>query len=296
MAVKWSESRLSRQGTTGPGARFDFIYSVWSELEGAETVLNTVEEMQTYLLTSVAPSSYTGLPRGSAVSRTTNDGMVWTFVVPYGFAAIIQSPSTRRRVQIGGRTETIKTSLATVGQYGNILPADVDPAGVASPMFSGQINVQQDGTVNGLSIVVSSLDFTITIEKTFANEAERTDYEYAVYSCSGRVNDATFEGFSAGEVLLKGGSGEQLDEDGLRFRWTLEFSYSQNVTGLTLPGLKDETAVPHEIDKKGWEYLWTRTSGGTVVIDGKTKATSKIDAALVEKVYELADFTLLEIV
>lgn len=289
MAIQINESPLSRQGQSGPEARFDFIYTAWGDAG------ETVEAMQTAVL-AAAPANYTGLPRGTSVSRTTEDGLHWTFVVPYGLRPGIAPSDTTavtRAVTFGGTTATVLRSKKTVGQYANGLAADEDPDGLATPHFSQAINVQQDGTVNGLEVPIPSLAFTITKEFTFANDSSRRAYEQIVYACCSRVNDDTYLGFAAGELLLLKATAESVDGTLLVYRYTYEFVYSENVTGLTLPGLEDDSSSPHTIDKRGHEYLWTRTKNKTKVVAGKTIDAQTADIAVVDVVFDEADFTTL---
>jgi hypothetical protein len=74
-------------------------------------------------------------------------------------------------------------------------------------------------------------------------------YRGLIYRLTGRVCNAPFKGCEAGEGLFLGASGQKRG----RGDWEITFGFaaSPNVTGLTIGTITG-------INKKGWEYLWTR--------------------------------------
>jgi hypothetical protein len=72
-------------------------------------------------------------------------------------------------------------------------------------------------------------------------------YKATLYAIAAApVNNATWRGFAAGEVLFKGASGQQRGEED--WAVTFKFEASPNATGLTVGDITG-------ISKKGWEYL-----------------------------------------
>jgi len=99
-----------------------------------------------------------------------------------------------------------------------------------------------------------------------------------LFNISGKVNNAPFKGFQAGEVLFLGPSGSTRDKDDWEI--TFRFAASPNVTGLTV----DDIAG---IDKKGWEYMWVRYADA----QDQNILVKRPTAVYIEKVYEYGDFS-----
>ncbi|NBW14852.1 MAG: hypothetical protein EBR82_43315 [Caulobacteraceae bacterium] len=120
-----------------------------------------------------------------------------------------------------------------------------------APSMNGAIGV--DGSsVNGVDIVVPALTWTETydVPSTYVTSG----YIRGLAGLTGSVNNASFRGFDAGEVLFVGCSGSQeWDEEKGNGPWTLSFKFvaSPNVTNQKIG---DITGV----EKKGHEYLWVR--------------------------------------
>ena len=102
----------------------------------------------------------------------------------------------------------------------------------------------------------------------------------------GKVNDATFKGWSAGEVMFLGASYSAPLKGKEKIVVTYNFSIQPNETNVTIAG--------HDIgDVDGFDYIWTipktevRTSGGQVI--GHPKLD--IEAAFVAPVCTRANFS-----
>ena len=104
-------------------------------------------------------------------------------------------------------------------------------------------------------------------------------YKAILRSLTGKVNNASFKGFSAGEVLFLGASGSKRGDDD----WEISFRFaaSENRSYITVG---DITGVA----KKGWEYMWVRYADAE---DDEAKAIVKKPVAVyIEKVYEEGSF------
>ena len=198
---------------------------------------------------------YTLTPKGNAI---------WEAVASYGRLEPKDTAESQFSFDTGGGTTHITQSLATVARY----PAD-------APDCKGAIGVAGDN-VEGTDITIPVYNFTEThyIDANLVTGA----YKATLFSLTGKVNNAAFRGFAAGEVLFLGASGSvRRKED---WAITFRFAASPNVTGLQVGDITG-------IDKKGWEYLWVLYADAA---DQQTRI-KRPRAVYVEKVYEEGDFS-----
>ncbi|MCA9249612.1 MAG: hypothetical protein KDA54_00635 [Phycisphaerales bacterium] len=168
----------------------------------------------------------------------------------------------------GGGTHHITQSLGNVAKYA--------PPGKTAPDSQGAIGSTPDG-VDGVDITVPTYQFSET--HYLADSFVTPTYKATLFALTGRVNDDTFKGFEAGEVLFLGAAGSKRGAGDWEI--TYRFAASPNVTGQTIGDITD-------IDKKGWEYLWVRYEDFE---DTFAKAMVKRPAAVyIEKVYDDGDF------
>lgn len=153
------------------------------------------------------------------------------------------------------------------------------PAGQTAPNFQGAINVNEQG-VQGVDIIVPQFEFTTT--KTQAVGFVTLAYAATLARLTGKVNNAPFDDFAAGELLFLGAdfSQQSAGPATLAYKW----SASPNRTNLTIGNITG-------INKGGHEYMWVfyrpNLSGTSLV---------RIPVAVyVHKVYEDGNFALLGI-
>jgi hypothetical protein len=104
-------------------------------------------------------------------------------------------------------------------------------------------------------------------------------------AASNPINDATFRGFSAGEVMYLGAQGSQ--RSSADFAITHSFAASPNLSDLTIGDIED-------IAKSGWDYLWVLYEKAED--DSNKFITEKPRAVYVDRVYNSSNLaTLLEI-
>lgn len=181
----------------------------------------------------------------------------------------------RIRWNTSGGTAHISTSKATTSKY---------PAGDAFDN-NQTIGLTPDGDVQGCDIVVPAFNFTV--EYRFANGQVTNAYAATVKGLTGKVNNATFYGFAAGEVLCMGGDATQESQGDP----TLNFSFLQmdSISSLDIGAITG-------IAKKGHEYLWVWYEEKVQeAADGKKWALKVPLYAFVESVYEEGDFSTLGI-
>ena len=226
------------------------------------------------LLLNSTPATYDGLVRDECelepMHIDTVDGIgKWACTVRYVTPEFEVGDSVFV-FDTGGGTQHITQSLDTVGYYGVV---------GFTPSNKGAIGVTPDG-VEGVDIVVPVYRFSEMhwLSAAFVDAA----YRATLFDLTGKVNNASWNGFAAGEVLFEGAAGSKRGTGD----WEIAFRFaaSPNVTGLAVGDITG-------IDKKGWEYLWVRYVDG---VDAAAKAPIRTPKyAYVEKVYEERDFSAL---
>jgi hypothetical protein len=177
-----------------------------------------------------------------------------------------------------GGTARITTSLETVSSY--------KQAGDANPIpdFGQSIGVTREGDVQGVDIVVPALKLQISYRQPYATITDA--YVRTLELMTGTVNNASWKGRAAGEVLFMGADGVQgtaVDPE-----LTYQFLRLPNISGQTIGDIVN-------VAKKGHEYLWVifedRIPGGGAApfIPKKPKYVK------VERVYPTTDFSALGI-
>lgn len=165
-----------------------------------------------------------------------------------------------------GGTQHITTSLETVSKY----PTN-------APDFGKAIGVDGDGNVNGVDITMPTMTFSET--HYFKPSRVSSAYQKKLFTMTGCVNNDTFRGFAAKEVLFLGASARRTgssEEDLWEITFNFAVSPSQTVN---VPNVGDVT-------KSGWDYLWLRY-GDQVSNNNLVKTPI---AAYVERVYRVVSF------
>lgn len=189
-----------------------------------------------------------------------------------------QNPLRRSRSFDTSGGSQHKTQAYSVGS-GTALDFEYRYPSSATNM-SGAIGVDDNG-VQGVDVVVPALTWTETYD--VPSRYVSSSYIRNVAKLTGTVNNSTFRGFQAGEVLFLGASGSQeWDEEKGDGPWTLSFKFSasENQTGITIGSIGN-------IQKKGWHYLWVR-------YEPKVDSNSLLQqpkAVYVSKVYQDGNFS-----
>ena len=227
------------------------------------------------LVAYTAPTSIGPMER-KAIDVQPLGNEVWDCTVAYEG----KPDESQYTFETGGATTHITQSLSTIGRYPVGDPFATPPV-LDPPDFKGAIGVNGDN-IEGTDITVPQFNFTET--RKVASSAVDGAYKLALFHCTGKVNNATFKGFAAGEVLFLGASGSKRGYE----HWEITFKFAASPNAADLP-VGDFTVD----DKKGWEYLWVRFQDAE---DDDAKALVKRPiAAYVEQVYESADFSTLGI-
>jgi len=192
--------------------------------------------------------------------------------------------STDRQLDIGesrtsfsttGGTARICTSVATMASYKTLMNFD------AIPNYKQAINVT-DGDVQGIDIVVPAMRWTHSYRQPHAVITQQ--YVKTLEVMTGTVNNATFKGRAAGEVLFMGCNGSQ----GTASDPTIEYEF------LRLPNVTDQTIGDIVgVAKRGHDYLWVVFEE---TVDELAKHKTKIPKyVFIEQVYPYSDFAALGI-
>jgi hypothetical protein len=219
-------------------------------------------------LRSTAPETYYGMRRMQVEAEPVGGG-IWQCTVPYE-----GKNETVYTFETGGSTQHITQSLQTIARHA--------ASGSTAPDFQGAIGVNGD-SIDGVDVTVPVFNFTES--RRCAGSVVTGAYKLALFNATGKVNNASFRGFAAGEVLFLGASGTKTGIDDWEIAY--KFAASPNVASLAIGGGITVTA------KKGWEYLWVRFADTE---DTSANAMVKRPvAAYVEQVYPTADFSTLGI-
>jgi hypothetical protein len=276
MAIDVKEVRASREGDD---QSTELLYEC----------LGTADETEAEVaVLAVAPAAYRGLSRGRIRRRPIFVDVAsparsrWEISVPYA-AVQWERPETGDSVfsfETGGKTQHITQSLATVASYA--------PPGMTARNYQRAIGVSgtgEDATVEGTDIVVPTMDFN---ELFYLPAAYVTPaYRKGLFWTTGKVNQAAFRTFDAGEVIFLGASGSRRGRESTDdWEVTFKFSASPNVTDEVIGEMTG-------IRKRGWEHLWVQYEKGEV--EFVTELIPRPVAVYVEQVYKYGDFRLLGI-
>lgn len=202
---------------------------------------------------------------------------LWDGTLTYG-PRTTNSPNGQNdptyQFEIGVEKTKVLTSLQTMGKYGT-----------RPPDFKRSINVQDDGTVEGVEISFPVFSWTEThyLHPDTVNRA----YFRTIGDLVAKMNIAAFRDFQPGEVLLLGCNGSK------RYSvndWEMQFKFigSPNATNLAIG--PDITVT----SKLGHDYLWATY---TEFFDTDAKVMTRIPKnVFVERVYQMDDLNRLKLI
>ena len=223
-------------------------------------------------LAAASPGDYNGIARTNWHVSPVGDGSdAWEGTVNYALVTSAPRPvgQSTYSFDTAGGTQHITQAKQHIQTYTR--------GGATAPDLEGAIGY--DGhDVQGCDITVPVYNFSET--HYLAADAVTDTYKGTLFSLTGKVNNASFRGFQAGEVLFLGASGTQRQGDNA-WEITFRFAASPNVSNLTIGGSSG-------IAKKGWEYLWVQYED---FADTGAKAVLKRPRfVFIERVYDEADF------
>lgn len=191
-------------------------------------------------------------------------GGVWEITAQYG---LVDRTEKVYNLDTSGGTAHLTQSLSTSGRYGN------------APDLGGALNFDGEH-VNGVDVNIKR--FAWNEQYRLVPTAFTQAYKLILFNLTYTVNNATFRGFSAGEVIFNGCTASQQGSHDVEL--TYYFEASPNLAAYYVG------AIP-VTSKLGWEYQWVRYQ--------KTESSNRLitvpDGVYVEKIYEYGNFALLGI-
>lgn len=296
MPLTWVEDGESRQATiVRKGRKAQSTYKKSWKIFGTtdDTVLHA--DINTQLTASYAYWQYPGVPgmqlRAESYSVSYLGDDAWQLTVDYvkdgaedGTEPLKRARSfdttggTQHITQAAGGSISVNGSTVTTSSTERKYPPST------APSMDSSIGVDDNG-VNGVDIVVPQLQWQETYDVPAAYVTG--NYIRGVASLTGTVNNATFRGFEAGEVLFVGCSGSQeWDTQKGNGPWSLTYRFvaSPNVTNQTIGSITG-------VEKKGHEYLWVRYESAVTGSD----LVKRPKYVYVNKVYKDGNFSALGI-
>jgi len=255
MALTWVEDRASRNATiVRLGRRAASSYSRSWKVFGTTDDVELHADANQRISSSMAYWQYPGKPdvqlRAESYSVSYLGDDAWQVTIAYekngGDDDTQNDPLKRSRsFDTTGGTQHITQAIAETG-YPDGAPAQQSAIGV-------------DGNgVNGVDIIVPALQWQEQYD--VPSSYVTSTYIRSLAGITGTTNNADFRGFSAGEVLFAGCSGNQKwDSQRGNGPWSLSYRFiaSPNAgTGGSISALTIGSVSG--INKKGHEYLWVR--------------------------------------
>ena len=224
------------------------------------------------------PTTYNSLPRQSITGFEQINETTWKVVARFAQpdASGGSDPATLTATysfETGGGTQNVKQSYT--GEARRYSAAD----GSTGSATESAINFDKEA-VHGVDIVVPQYQFSET--HWFAPGLVTEAYKNTVGAYTGWINNATFRGFPAGEVLFLGASGSQ--QANSYWQITFKFAVQPNRTSLDI----GNSGIVVDA-KKGWQYLWIRYEDAIEGTGANKHHIKKAVAAYVEAVYRAAD-------
>ena len=276
MTIVFKESWESREASqpesgTGSGTRIWYAYGS-----------NDPEAVYTAALADTdVMADYGTLPANSlAVSPLALD----LCMVTVSHGALTTKPTTQTNPEPEQLADTgdYVATFSTMGGTFHITEAQAQTAyGTNAPDCGKTIGWQKDQAPEGVDIVVPQLSFTI--RKRFASSSITDSYIRTLADLTGKVNNATYLGWSAGELLFLGAEGSQATATKDK-EVTFHFAASRNLTGQTIAGITS-------IAKKGHDYVWVKYKDQ----EGANAIEPAAVGVYVASVYKEGDFSGLSI-
>ena len=243
-----------------------------------------IEALAALVASPLAPATYNGLVRKRCRVEPAGP-CLWLGIAPYGLVSStkkdpLQVDESSFSFDIAYGTRHITQSIATM--------LACAPTGMTAPTFYNGIG--WDGkNMTGTDVPG---DAGIQWTESHCKSVGAMTLAYFRTLCDivtkSPVNDATFRGFAAGEVMVQRIQGQRRGDEAWELGFT--FAYSPNETDLVISSPLTSIEVSA---KAGWDYLWV-LYGPYVVTP--TKCLTKVPlAAYVEMVMLPGDFDLLAI-
>lgn len=223
------------------------------------------------------PTAYNGIPRNSISLSERINATTWRAIATYqqpdgsggSDTATLENTYT---FETGGGQQNVKQSNTGYSKRYTV----AEPSGATT---ESAINFDKEN-VNGVDIVVPVFQWSETY--WFSPTTVDEDYKAVVALCTGQINDRTFRGYPAGEVLFLGASGTKHGNSW----WQITFKFARERNRTSLPIGNSGITVA---SKLGWQYLWIRYEDALEGSGAAKHLIKKAAAAYVEDVYTATD-------
>jgi hypothetical protein len=289
-AVELMDSRTTVTGEQGSHEKRFTVTGSASEEDAIAAIDALIES--TYESTSVGILVLKSIEvRPVAIDEDNDAACRWEGVATYGPPSTGGTPQqpadSTFSFETGGATRHMTQSLETVSAMAAAVGSGEE---AEAPDFKRAIGVERDEsgntTIAGVDVVSPQFQFRET--HYFTDSEVSSAFKVALADLTGRVNDAAFKGFAAGEVLFLGASGQRSGDDANDL-WQITFSFAVQRN-------RTDVSVSEDIvlaDVGGWDYVWVLYGSAE---DAAAKTTvRKPTASYVERVYESGDFGTLQI-
>lgn len=269
--------QLDAQGLASSATR---IFNILAESDEA----TVIADFAAFLI-----PSFLGLPlQGSGIVPNEGSFDTWIGTAEYSSdgqsdeSAQLNSGEEVSNFQIGTQSLKRLASLETTTTY----PLG-QPAGTPDPLYHQLINVNNDGTVQGVDFLVPNIIETITKQfpKTFLTAAKRKD----IADIMATTNIAIFKDWDISEVLLIGFGTTDAGAGNVNITYTFSIQRIKTITVQLLP----LPAAKTNIVAGGHKFIWYRykeienNAGAT-----PKKVIVKVPVnAYTERLYDVSDFT-----
>lgn len=206
------------------------------------------------------------------------EGYRWDEVEP-GYYLFTGSYSFKR-LEVDEWTLAIDTSGGSIRMTTSLATTRYAPAGKTAPDFAGAIEID-DGKPKGIDRVIPAVKLNVTYRMT--RPANVLAFTAIASGLTGTVNNAPILGHQAGELLFLGASGDfgnNVDPT-FQFSWAASKNASLSIGSIA------------SINKAGHEYLWILYEEEKAGAGADAYMVTKPRAVYVERIYELADHSLL---
>lgn len=280
MTVLITERAVSRRGRSAIDQSTAIEYS-W-RLKGSDDLATLFTALDAEAPASVSDPVRSGTLWRNAVTWERLGPELYDFTLEYLDARKYDEKSKpetgdyRIHFDTTGGQLRITSSLETVACY--------DSTGAVAADNKQVIGETEDGNIEGVDIVIPAMQFSIEYTQPLATVSEA--YIRTVESLTGTINNATFYGRPAGEVLFMGGSGSM----GIKSDPTLSFNF------VRLPNLTSQTIGDITVASKlGHHYLWILYESYETGTGADKRIAKRPKKAYVERVYQSTNFASLGI-
>lgn len=180
-------------------------------------------------------------------------------------------PGERTTSSYSTATATRMVSLGRIHTYGSMWN---------SPLLDLQYDSDGSLKANGVPILVSNGSYQVTHYYKSSELSETVRDK--IIRCRCTVNDRTWRGWAAGQVLFTGESKTKDPSSGYQ-EMTFNFQISLNATGISVGSFS--------VNKDGWDVITVRAVPQISLVDGTYTKTVGVAGVGVDRVYPRTNFS-----